>query len=66
MAGDELTWTKAQQSIASGACVELALDGELVALRNSRDPGVVLRFTPAEMRAFAAGLTQGEFDHLFA
>ena len=50
--------------MGTGACVELATNGELVALRNSREPGVVLRFTHAEMSAFLDGVKQGEFDHL--
>jgi hypothetical protein len=49
---------------AANACVELAADGEWIALRNIRDPGVVLRFIPAEMRAFLAGAADGEFDQL--
>jgi hypothetical protein len=61
---DELTWIKARQSVAANACVELAADGELIALRNSRDAGVVLRFTRSEIRAFVAGAADGDFDHL--
>jgi Domain of unknown function (DUF397) len=64
VAADELTWIKAPQSVAANACVELAVDGEFIALRNSRDPSVVLRFTPAEMCAFLAGAADGRFDHL--
>jgi hypothetical protein len=37
------------------------------AMRNSRHPdGAVLRFTAAEMAAFAAGVRDGEFDFLTA
>lgn len=64
MAG-ELNWFKARQSIASGACVELATDGELVALRNSRDPEIVLRFTKSELGAFVDGAIRGEFNQFF-
>lgn len=64
MAADELVWVKTSQSMAANACVELAIDGELIALRNSRDPGVVLRFTRAEMRAFLAGAAERQFDHV--
>jgi hypothetical protein len=36
-------------------------------MRNSRRPdGAVLRFTAAEMTAFAAGVKGGEFDFLIA
>jgi hypothetical protein len=44
--------------------VELASDGAWIALRNTRNPDVVLRFTPAEIRAFLRAAADGEFDHL--
>jgi hypothetical protein len=59
-----MTWIKASRSVASGACVELAADGELIALRDSKEPSRVLRFTRAEMSAFLDGAAQGEFDQL--
>ena len=47
----------------NGACVQFAeLDGGVVGLRDSKDPnGPVLRFTAEEWRAFASGVTAGEF-----
>ena len=65
MADDELTWIKASRSMATGACVELAVDDDLVALRNSRDPGTVLHFTKAEFSAFVDGAACGEFNQFF-
>jgi hypothetical protein len=59
-----MTWIKASRSVASGACVELAADGELIALRDSKDPSRVLRFSRAEMCAFLDGAARGEFDQL--
>lgn len=59
-----LQWIKASRSYPSSACFELALDGEAVALRNSRDPHVVLRYTRDELAAFLDGAKRGEFDHL--
>ena len=59
-----LTWIKASQSLATGACVELAADGDLVLLRDSKHPEIVLSFTRAEMSAFLAGAGCGEFTHL--
>jgi hypothetical protein len=50
--------------VASNACVELAADGEWVAVRNSRDTAVALKFTHAEIRAVVDGAKKGEFDHL--
>jgi len=60
----ELHWIKASMSMPSGACIELAADGHLIALRNSRDPRVVLRYTHGELAAFLDGAKRGEFDHL--
>jgi uncharacterized protein DUF397 len=59
-----LQWVKASRSISNGACVELAHDGDLIALRNSRDPGRVLHYTLDELAAFLDGAKRGEFDHL--
>lgn len=64
MTDGKLTWVKSVRSVAANACVELAPDGELVALRHSKNPDVVLRFTQAEMRAFLTGAADGEFDFL--
>jgi hypothetical protein len=60
---DELHWIKARSSVGSGACVELAAAGDMIALRNSRDPGVVLHYTKAEIAAFIEAARHGEFDH---
>ena len=58
-------WRKSTRSGNNGGnCVEVArnLPGA-VAVRDSKDPdGPVLIFTPAEWRAFAAGVSAGEFD----
>jgi len=59
-----LHWIKARRSMANGACVEMARDGDLIALRNSRDPNVVLHYTRDELAAFLDGAKRGEFDHL--
>jgi hypothetical protein len=57
-------WVKSSLSFSNGNCVEVAeLPGGGVGVRNSRDPdGPVLRFTPAEWRAFLGGARLGEFD----
>lgn len=45
----------------SGHCVEVFFDGELVLVRNSREPnGPWLTFDADEWRAFTAGLVAGE------
>ena len=51
--------------MATGACVELASDEGLIALRNSRYSEVVLHFTREEIKAFVEGAARGEFDRLF-
>ena len=59
-----LLWIKAFSSYGSGACVELARDGDMIALRDSKNPGVLLNFTRQEVLAFIDGARRGEFDHL--
>jgi Domain of unknown function (DUF397) len=60
----ELHWIKADRSTALNACVELACDGEQIALRNSRQKEMVLLFTQEEIGVFLEGAKNGEFDHL--
>ena len=56
-----------QKSATSGvtACVEVALGGGDVLVRDSKDPeGHWLRFTPQEWTFFLEGVKRGEFDHV--
>ena len=60
-----LLWIKAFSSYGSGACVELARDGDMIALRDSKNPGTApFRYTDREISAFLAGVKRGEFDYL--
>ncbi|MGH2943921.1 MAG: DUF397 domain-containing protein [Solirubrobacteraceae bacterium] len=61
---EALTWRKSSHSGDAGECVETAVLPDLrVAVRDSKHPdGAVLRYTPAEWRAFIAGAKAGEFD----
>lgn len=60
-----LDWIKSSLSYGHGECVELAPDGDMVALRDSKNPDQpYLRFTRSEMAAFLYGARRGEFDHL--
>ncbi len=64
MASRDLNWIKADRSMSTNACVEMAADGSDIVLRNSRDPDVDLRYSYAEIEAFFDGVKAGEFDHL--
>jgi hypothetical protein len=60
-----LVWIKASKSYSNGACVELAPSGdEEILLRDSKNPDVLLSYSPAEIDAFIDGVKRGEFDHL--
>lgn len=67
---EHLTWRKSSFSNGEGGgndCVELApLPEGGVAMRNSTlgDPGPVVTYTKAELRAFLLGVKAGEFDDL--
>jgi len=57
-------WLKSSFCGSGGSdCVEVALLGDGVAMRDSKNPaGGVLRFTTAQWLAFVAGARTGEFD----
>ena len=47
-----------------GVCVEVAMDEDSVAVRDSKDPhGGILVFDQREWNAFIEGVKRGEFDH---
>lgn len=47
----------------SNTCVEVARVGDMILIRDSRDPqGTVLRVTIADWKAFLAGVYAREFD----
>ncbi|OKI05098.1 DUF397 domain-containing protein [Streptomyces sp. CB02923] len=57
----DATWQRAPGE--SEEAVEIAfLEKGAVAMRNSKEPDVVLRYTEAEWRAFVLGARDGEFD----
>lgn len=49
-----LRWKKSSKSVSDGACVEVA--NHLGAVRDSKNPGVVLGVSPARLRAFVDAL----------
>jgi uncharacterized protein DUF397 len=58
-------WKKASASNANDNCVEMARDGELVLVRDSKNPhGPVLAYTKKEISAWLDGAKRGEFDEM--
>ena len=58
-------WIKASVSNAQGSCVQMRRVGEMIEVRDSKDPdGPVLRFRPDEIAAWLDGAKRGEFDDL--
>jgi hypothetical protein len=73
MTGPDLSraaWRKSSYSGQNGNCVEIAVvpgsgqgSDRVIAVRDSKNPrGSALFFTPAQWRAFAAGVKAGGFD----
>lgn len=55
--------TSSYCSGANSSCVAVTASGDIVAVRDTKDPGgPVLRFTVAEWRAFVLGVQAGEFN----
>ncbi len=60
---DTYKWRLSSYTGQGNSCVEVAVLPHGIAVRDSKDPGgPVLDFTPAEWRAFIAGVRDGEFD----
>ncbi|WP_080678021.1 DUF397 domain-containing protein [Salinispora pacifica] len=59
------TWRKSTRTQQSGQCVEMARVGEVIGMRDSKDPnGPVLAFATEEFAAFLEGVARGEFGNL--
>jgi hypothetical protein len=64
--GVTFAWRKARRSGHNG-CIEVAPAGEMVALRDSKDPhGPIHFYTQHEWYSFLHGAKNGEFDDLLA
>lgn len=57
---DDLTWRRSS-FCANGSCAEVAVDGDVVHLRNSRHPEHVIRLDRDEWAALKAAIVNGEF-----
>jgi hypothetical protein len=59
------TWRKSTRSVSTQNCVELAIAGNDVLIRDSKHPEQGhLTFTRPELAAFVAAARAGELDHL--
>lgn len=58
----ETQWRKSSYSGNTGNCVEIAITGLVVAVRDSKDPGgAPLAFTPHEWQAFTKKAKAGQY-----
>jgi len=56
-------WRKSSRSTDTANCVEMALTGTAVAVRDSKQPtGATLTLTPRAWATFTTALRNGEFD----
>jgi Domain of unknown function (DUF397) len=49
---------------AAGECAEIAKDGDVVLMRSTNAPRVVVKYTPEEFRALRQAFQSGEFDDI--
>jgi len=64
MSRPTLVWRKST-FCANGACVEVAFDGDLVALRDSKNPNLgAIQVTRGQWTDFVRGIQAQEFDRL--
>jgi hypothetical protein len=60
----EPVWIKSSRSAALNACVELAVEGDCILLRDSKAPETHQRYSRLEIDAFMHAVRRGEFEHL--
>lgn len=54
-----IAWQKSSFSESQGSCVELARHGDGIVMRESDDPEVVIKISPARLRELIAGVKSG-------
>jgi len=57
---DETAWQRSS-SCQGGACVEVTSQGDRIAIRDSRNPSLILTFSATNWRDFVVGVKDGEF-----
>jgi hypothetical protein len=58
------TWEKSRHSSGAGQCVESRREGDLIIVRDSKDPqGPTLSFTTKEWAAHLRGVKKGDQGH---
>jgi predicted secreted Zn-dependent protease len=61
---EPIQWQKSVRSAANGSCVEVGWHGDMIAVRDSKEPRTfALTYTQREWAAFLDGVKKGEFDH---
>jgi len=61
---DALVW-KSARSCTGGNCVQVAVAGDVIALRDSKNQdGAVLIYSTDEWTAFVEGVKSGDFDDI--
>jgi|HubBroStandDraft_4_1064222.scaffolds.fasta_scaffold1329113_1 hypothetical protein len=63
MRSKTVVWRKSS-FCAAGECAEVAKEQDMILLRSTLAPGVVVRYTLEEFRALRLGFQAGEFDDL--
>jgi hypothetical protein len=58
-----LAWRKASKSVGNGACVEVAMAPDRVAIRDSKNPGgAILTSSRSVWRSFLEGMKNAGYD----
>ncbi|MET8624787.1 DUF397 domain-containing protein [Kitasatospora sp. NPDC004669] len=60
---DQLNWQRSSFSGTNTNCLEIASEGELVYIRESDNPDLVVTTTRTKLNAWILGAKDGEFDH---
>ncbi|MGW3042568.1 DUF397 domain-containing protein [Kitasatospora sp. NPDC001159] len=60
---DQLNWQRSSFSGTNTNCLEIASEGDLVYIRESDNPDLVVTTTRTKLNAWILGAKDGEFDH---